>query len=279
MRQPIDAAWSGVVRHAQIFLFADWEIDLDRIHLGNCGEYRGRSHQVAHLHSVDAGDAVDQRKNFRVAQIQRSLFNRSLSRFHGRLRSELLLRVGIELSLGNRVSFRLGDIAFDVEFGVGQLRLSLRQLPVGLIKRRLKWARIDFEENLALPDKSAFLVVLMNQISAHVRLDLSVDVPLERPHPFPLERYVFLDDWRYFDSGRCRGRRGSYPAFASGPKSRHEHKPYHANKLLREPSFSSDIQLLNNLLGVDFAGGKLSTISGHYAQEPFPALVDERDFV
>jgi hypothetical protein len=45
------------------------------------------------------------------------------------------------------------------------------------------------------------------------------------------------------------------------------------------PSFSLNIQMLNNVLGVDSAGGKLRTIAGQHSQEPFPALVDERDFV
>ena len=45
-------------------------------------------------------------------------------------------------------------------FGVGQIRGRLRQLPLGLIKRRLEWPRVDLKKQLALLDERALLVTL-----------------------------------------------------------------------------------------------------------------------
>ncbi len=101
---------------------------------------------------------------------------------------------------------RLGlrNVAFYVNFGVGHPRLGLSQLAFGLIQHGLKWTRINFEKNLAVSDKGAFVIVLTNQIAAYLRRDLRVDVAVERPHPLSLNRHVFLDDACYFDCGRLR---------------------------------------------------------------------------
>jgi hypothetical protein len=73
-------------------LFADWEIHLDRIHLRNRGKHAGRPDQVPDLNGRDTSDAVNEGKDFRVAQIQRGLFDRSLIRLDGCLRREKCLR-------------------------------------------------------------------------------------------------------------------------------------------------------------------------------------------
>src|SRR6266853_3647968 len=80
-------------------LFADRKIDLDRTYLRNRGENRRRSHQVAHLYSVDSGNSVDQRNNFGIAKVYAGLFAYRLVCLDGCLRREELLRVGVELAL------------------------------------------------------------------------------------------------------------------------------------------------------------------------------------
>jgi len=60
------------------------------------------------------------------------------------------------------VSFRFGNIALHVRFGVRQSRLSLRQLRFGLIEHRLKWTRVNLKEELTLFDECAFVIILAN---------------------------------------------------------------------------------------------------------------------
>jgi hypothetical protein len=54
-----------------------------------------------------------------------------------------------------------------------------------LIEHRLKRARIDSEQNLTLSDEASSLILLANQIAAHLGLNLRVHVPLERSYPHP----------------------------------------------------------------------------------------------
>ena len=75
---------------------------------------------------------------------------------------------------------------FTFNISVGHLRLGLRELSFRLIKHRLEGTRIDFEKNLSFSDQCSFLIVLANQIAAHLRLNLRVYVSLERSYPFPL---------------------------------------------------------------------------------------------
>src|ERR1700677_3180400 len=138
----------AAVRHAQIFLFADREINFDRTYLRHRGEHGRRSHQVAHLHGVNTGDSVDQRGYAGVAKVYRGCFYGRLVGLDGRLRREERLRVGVQLALRNGMSFRFGYVALYIQLGVRHLRLSLRQLPLGLVKHGLEWTWIDLKEEL-----------------------------------------------------------------------------------------------------------------------------------
>jgi hypothetical protein len=81
-------------------------------------------------------------------------------------------------------------------------------LRIGLVEHRLKGTRIDLEQNLALPDERAFLVALLNEISTYLRLDLSVDITIQRRDPFTVDGDIPLYDADNFDlSGRGRGSR------------------------------------------------------------------------
>jgi len=71
----------------------------------------------------------------------------------------------------------------------------------------LKGTRIDLEQNLPFPDEGTFLVALLNEISTYLRLDLSVDIPIQRRDPFTVDRDVLLYDADNFDL--CGRRRGS----------------------------------------------------------------------
>src|SRR5712671_4669057 len=278
MRDKVHAAGTAAIRHAQVFLFADGEINFDRTYLRDRSEDRRRSHQVAHLDSIDAGNSIDQRNHSRVAQVQLSLFDRRLAGLNCCLRTTERLGVGIQLALGNRVSFRFGNLTLHVELGVGHLRLGLGQLPFGLIEHRLKWAWVNLEEDFTLFDECAFVIILANQVTAHLRRNLCVDVAFERSYPLTLNRHVLLNDRRHFDCGRRRRRRGSYPAFAASAQHRHEHKYHEKTEQIPTVAFSSDVQPFKNASGIDPAGSELRSIFGQQAQEPLTTLVDERDF-
>src|SRR5580692_9427227 len=172
MRQKVHAPRTAAVRHAQVFLFADREINLNRTYLRNRGEHGRWSHQVAHLHGVDAGDSVDERSDLCVAKVYRGLFYGRLVGLDGGLRCAERLRVGIQLALGNGMSFRFWNITLYVQLGVRHLRLSLRQLPFGLVKHGLEWTGIDFKEELTFFDECPFAIILADQITAHLRLNL-----------------------------------------------------------------------------------------------------------
>ncbi len=119
------------------------------------------------------------------------------------------------------MSFRFGNITLHVQFGVRHLRLSLRQLSLGLIKHGLKWTRIDLEEELTPFDQCAFVIILSNQVTAHLRLNLCVDESFERSYPLALNRHIFLNDRCDFDQRWRRRSGGPAPCRCCNP----EHSP------------------------------------------------------
>src|SRR5207245_8963933 len=124
---------------------------------------------------------IDQRNDSGVAQVVLSLFDRRLAGLNCCLWTTERLGVGIQLALGNRVSFRFGNVTLHVELGVGHLRLGLGQLPFGLIERCLKWAWVNLEEDFTLFDEWAFVIILSYQVTANFARNLCVDGPVE-PH-------------------------------------------------------------------------------------------------
>ena len=226
MRDEVHVPRTAPVRHAQIFLFADGEINFDRTYLRHRGEHGRRSHQVAHLHGVDAGDSVDQGSDLGVAEVYRGLFYSSLVGLDGGLRCEQRLSVGIQLALGNGMSLGFGNITLYVQLGVRHLRLSLRQLSFGLVKHGVEWTRIDLKQELAFFDKCPFAIILANQVTGHLRLNLRIDVPVESSYPLALEGHIFLEDRRYFDHRRWRRGRSAHVTVAAAQPSQQKHRTH-----------------------------------------------------
>jgi hypothetical protein len=164
-----------------------------------------RTHQVADLNGVDSGDSIDQGNDFGVAKIDGGLFDCRLVRFNGGFRGAQRLRVGIQLALRNRVNFRFGNVTLHVQVGIRHLRFRLRQLSPGLIEHRLKWTRINLKEHLVLFDECSLVIIPANQVTAHLRRNLGVDVAFERPYPLALDRHVLLNDRCYFHLSWRRG--------------------------------------------------------------------------
>src|SRR5207245_3696420 len=85
----------------------------------------------------------------------------------------------------------------------------------GLIKHGLKGTGIDLKEELTLFDECAFVIILANQVTAHLRLNLRIDVAFERSHPLPLNRHILLNDRRDLDHRWWRRRRRTHVNLAS----------------------------------------------------------------
>src|SRR5258708_10643382 len=155
-----------------------------------------------------------------------SLFDRRLAGLNCGLRPTERLRVRIQLTLGNGVSLRFGNITLHVRFGVRHLRLSLRQLSFGLIKHGLKWTRIDLKHELPLFYQCAFVIILANQVTAHLRLNLRIDVAFERSYPLALNRHILLNDRCDFDDRWWR-RSCRPPRFPRAAQALEAGKPAH----------------------------------------------------
>ena len=109
------------------------------------------------------------------------------------LRDRLLLRerrvaIHIELSpalIGLRhrhLRFRLSQLRARLL----QLALRLRELALRLVQRRLKRARIDLKQQLALSDEGAFGVGLLDEVAGDLGLDVGVDESIESADPLPV---------------------------------------------------------------------------------------------
>ena len=114
-------------------------------------------------------------RTLREAEIQLRRFHCRLGRLHSGFGLRLLLDFVVQLAPRNRARFGQWRVAVHVDRRERQLCLGLPELPFGLVQCRLKRTRIDLEQNLALFDLRAFAVILADQISVGLRLDLRVD--------------------------------------------------------------------------------------------------------
>ena len=101
------------------------------------------------------------------------------------------------LAWANGVSRSTSSLAFP-------LRLGLRQLRFRLIERCNERTRIDLKKDIALTDDGPFPVVLPDKVSADVRLNLCVHIPVQYRHPFAVNGHILLDDGYNFDGRRSR---------------------------------------------------------------------------
>ena len=81
----------------------------------------------------------------------------------------------------------------------------MSELRLGLIENRLKGTRVNFEENVAFANGSAFLVGLLDDVAGDLRLNLRVDVAVERGDPFADDWDISLLDGSHLDVRRDSG--------------------------------------------------------------------------
>ena len=72
------------------------------------------------------------------------------------------------------------------------MRLGLPELPLGLLQGCFKRSRINFEKDLVLLDLRTFAIVLADEVSVGLGLNLGVDISIERADPLSCHRYVAL---------------------------------------------------------------------------------------
>src|ERR1700733_846650 len=192
-RQQIHRLGANLAGNPQVFFSADRKICLDGVNLGYAGEHGGRRNEIADLDLRDAGNSADERAHLREAQIQFRLLNRGTVGRYACFRGHLCLHVALELAARNGICLGLRDIAFDVQRGVAELRFCLRELGFRLVQHGLEWTRVDLEEHLVLVNEGAFLIVLLDQVSADLRLDLRIDISVERRHPLAVDADILLD--------------------------------------------------------------------------------------
>src|SRR5260370_39560694 len=111
------------------------------------------------------------------------------------------------------IELRLALVCFgarQLRFRLLILRLSLRQLAVRLgqlsprlVRRSLKWARIDLEKQLALLDERAFRIVLGEEVAGDLGADGGVHHAGQGSDPLAVNRDILLLDGNDFNLRRC----------------------------------------------------------------------------
>src|SRR3984885_14690404 len=158
---------------------------------------------------------------FGETQIQSRLLHRGAACGHGRFGGQLRLRVSLELASRNGIRLGFRDVATDVERGIAELCLCLCELRLRLVQHGLEWTRIDLKEHVVLMDQGTFPIILLDQVPADLRLNLRVDIPIERRHPLAIDADVPLDhpcDLPLRRSPRGRFRLGAPSALNSDEK-------------------------------------------------------------
>jgi len=87
--------------------------------------------------------------------------------------------------------------------------LGLRQLGPRLVQHRLKRARIDLKEQLALLHERTLFVRLLEKVTRHLRFNVGVDEAIQSADPFAIDRDVFLLYFRDFHGRRRCGGHGT----------------------------------------------------------------------
>src|SRR5713101_6567719 len=191
----------------EVLPLADGEINLDGVDSGHRG-YRPavRIDQGAHLKLGLSSNAINGRNEPGKIEVDLGRFHSSLSgldlRFscgHRCLRRHVVLNGVVQILLAGGLLLRQRNVAVHVKLGpalhclsIGKNGLGLRQLPLGLIERRLKGTRVDLEEQLPLLDECAFLVALPLQVARDLCPDVGIGESVERANPLAKNRNVPL---------------------------------------------------------------------------------------
>ena len=167
--------------------------------------YLVRANQIPHLLPGQPGNTVNQRGYLRETQIKACVFHCSAGSRNRSSACSLRSYGIVEIFLTDRILFGQGLYSLQSGFGVGVLRLRLRQGTLSLPECSLERTWIDFKEDLAFPDKIAFFVILFYKITCNLWSDDRIYQTIGCADPFVFNRNVSFD---YFHNlnyrrGRC----------------------------------------------------------------------------
>src|SRR5437879_9414246 len=189
------------LREVHVFLLTDREVRFNGIHLRDRCEHCCWTDKISDLHLSESRDPIYQGCNIGEAEVEVRLFHLSLGSLYRRFRCEVCLDIVVQLALSNGALLGQRSIAVDIELSLAQVGLGLRELRFGLIKHCLERTRVDLEKHLTLAYKRTFLVGLADDVSSHLRLNLCIDVAVERSHPLAVDGDIFLHHGGNFHLG------------------------------------------------------------------------------
>ena len=90
----------------------------------------------------------------------------------------------VQFLLADGLFLRERRVALHVQFRFAQLGLVLLEFGLGLVQGGLKRARVNLKQQIAFLHLAAFGVILRQQITGYLRVDLRVHIAVERANPF-----------------------------------------------------------------------------------------------
>jgi hypothetical protein len=103
----------------------------------------------------------------------------------------------------------------------------MRQLPLGLVERCLKRARINLKQELAFFDEPALFISLFQEVSRNLCPDVSIDQPIEGSDEFPIDGHIFLLNLQHLDNRQSdwlRSQRMFVRMNGTNDQSQYEHE-------------------------------------------------------
>jgi hypothetical protein len=205
--------------------------------------------------SGDAVDGGDQSSELQIyfGRLDRGLgsLDLSLGCFHRGNCGEVVLNGVIEVLLAGGLLFCQRRITVYVKlratlhcYCIGERGLRLRQLALGLVERRLKRARIDFEEQLTLLDGRTLLITLLQNVAGNLCAHIGIHQSVERADPFAVNGDVLLLDFNHLNIRRDARRPQRAPPWAHRPNDQSsqdqtKHSAYHQRAFHRIVHFFS----------------------------------------
>src|SRR5258708_39261457 len=168
------------LREVHVFLLTDREVRFNGIPLRDRCEHCCWTDKISDLHLSDSRDPIYQGCDIGEAKVEVRLFHLSLGSLDRRFRGEVCLDVVVQLALSNGALLGQRSAAADIELGLAQVGLGLRELCFGLVEYGLKGSRVDLEKHLTLSYKRNFLVRLADDGFSHFVVHLGVDINVER---------------------------------------------------------------------------------------------------
>ncbi len=210
------------LRDPQVLGLADPRPEEDGVHLGDGREQRAlpAPDEVAGLDLGRAHEAVDRRRDPRVAEVERRLVGRRLHGVHLGAGRVLGGQRVVELLLADRLLLHEGRQAGHVGVRLGELGLGRGQVRLRVGEGGLQGQRVDQVEERALAHERALGEGHLLEVPLDAGPDLDVLGAPRLADELQVDGDVLLDDVSHVDLGRSAG--GGFLLAAPGRQGRHE---------------------------------------------------------